>query len=52
MWATIDDHLLRSFRDDPAVRRRTSEIEAAVREGTMTAAAAAAALLSLADTST
>ena len=49
MWATIDDHLLARFRDVPAVRRRTAEIETAVRDGTMTAAAAAEALLSLTD---
>ena len=40
LWATIDDHLLGRFRARPAVRRRTPEIEAAVRAGTITAAAA------------
>ncbi|HET9548466.1 MAG TPA: methylmalonyl Co-A mutase-associated GTPase MeaB [Desertimonas sp.] len=49
MWATIDDHLLARFRAVPAVRRQTAEIEMAVREGTMTAAAAAEALLALTD---
>ena len=49
MWATIDDHLLARFRAVPAVRRRTAEIEAAVRTGSMTAAAAAEALLALTD---
>ena len=33
MWATIDDHLLGRFRAAPAVRRRTPELEAAVRNG-------------------
>ena len=41
MWATIDDHLLSRFRAVPAVRRRSAEMEAAVRDGTMTATAAA-----------
>jgi LAO/AO transport system kinase len=49
LWATIDDHLLGRFRATPAVRRRTPEIEAAVRAGTITAAAAAQQLLALAD---
>ena len=49
MWATIDDHLLARFRATAAVRRRTPEIEAAVRAGTITAAAAAQQLLALAD---
>jgi LAO/AO transport system kinase len=44
MWSTIDDHLLDRFRALPAVRRRTREVEAAVRAGTVTAAAAAEAL--------
>jgi LAO/AO transport system kinase len=48
LWATIDDHLLGRFRATPAVRRRTPEIEAAVRAGTITAAAAAQQLLALA----
>ena len=48
MWSTIDDHLLSRFRATPAVRRRRAELEAAVREGSMTATAAAAELLSLA----
>jgi LAO/AO transport system kinase len=48
MWAAIDDHLLSRFRATPAVRRRSAELEAAVRDGSMTAMAAAAALLSLA----
>ena len=48
MWSTIDDHLLGRFRSVETVRRRTPEIEAAVRSGTMTAAAAAAELLDLA----
>jgi LAO/AO transport system kinase len=47
MWSTIDDHLLGRFRALPAVRRRTREVEAAVRAGTMTAAAAAETLLAL-----
>jgi GTPase len=49
LWATIDDHLLGRFRAKAAVRRRTPEIEAAVRAGTITAAAAAQQLLALAD---
>jgi LAO/AO transport system kinase len=49
LWATIDDHLIGRFRSVPAVRDRTSEFEAAVRAGTMTAAAAAQQLLALAD---
>jgi LAO/AO transport system kinase len=49
LWATIDDHLLGRFRARPAVRRRTVEVEAAVRAGTITAAAAAEQLLALAD---
>ena len=49
LWATIDDHLLGRFRARPAVRRRTPEIEAAVRAGTITAAAAAQQLLALSD---
>ena len=48
MWATIDDQLLSRFRAVPAVRQRTPEIEAAVRDGTMTANAAADELLRLA----
>jgi hypothetical protein len=51
MWAAIDDHLLSTFRATPAVSRRRAELEAAVRDGSMTAMAAAAALLSLADDS-
>jgi GTPase len=49
VWAMIDDHLLGRFRAVPAVRRRTGEIEAAVRAGAMTASAAASELLALAD---
>jgi LAO/AO transport system kinase len=49
LWATIDDHLLGRFRATPAVCRRKPEIEAAVRAGTITAAAAAQQLLALAD---
>jgi LAO/AO transport system kinase len=45
MWSTIDDHLLTRFRAAPAVRRRSAELEAAVREGAMTATAAARQLL-------
>jgi LAO/AO transport system kinase len=52
MWATIDDHLLGRFRAAPAVRRRTPELEAAVRNGTMTAAAAAQELLDLGNETT
>jgi LAO/AO transport system kinase len=48
MWAAIDDHLLSRFRATPAVRGRSADLEAAVRDGSMTAMAAAAALLSLA----
>ena len=47
MWATIDDQLLSRFRAIPAVRRRIPDLEAAVRNGTMTAAAAAQQLLDL-----
>jgi LAO/AO transport system kinase len=48
MWAAIDDQLLSRFRAVPEVRQRTPEIEAAVRDGTMTANAAADELLRLA----
>jgi LAO/AO transport system kinase len=47
MWATIDDQLLSRFRAVPAVRRRIADLEAAVRNGTMTSAAAAQDLLDL-----
>jgi LAO/AO transport system kinase len=49
MWSTIDDHLLTRFRATPAVRRRSAELEAAVREGSMTATAAARKLLDAAE---
>jgi LAO/AO transport system kinase len=49
LWTTIDDALLARFRAIPAVRRRGAEIEAAVREGTLTATAAAQELLALAN---
>ena len=45
MWATIDDQLLARFRASPAVRERVAEIEAAVRNGELTATAAARTLL-------
>jgi LAO/AO transport system kinase len=45
MWSMIDDHLLTSFRATPAVRRRRAALEAAVRDGSMTATAAARQLL-------
>ena len=49
MWATIDDQLLARFRASPAVRERVAEIEEAVRNGDITATAAARALLDVAD---
>jgi LAO/AO transport system kinase len=51
MWAAIDDHLLSRFRATPAVRRRGADLEAAVRDGSMTAMAAARQLLAVAETS-
>jgi GTPase len=47
MWATIDDQLLAGFRARPAVRACIDEVEAAVRDGTTTPAAAARHLLDL-----
>ena len=49
MWATIDDQLLARFRSTPAVRERVEAIEDAVRDGEITAAAAARELLDATD---
>jgi LAO/AO transport system kinase len=49
MWSAIDDHLLSHFRANPAVRRRSADLETAVREGSMTATAAARQLLDAAE---
>ena len=48
MWATIDDRLLTRFRSTPAVRDRAGALEVQLREGTITATAAANELLDLA----
>jgi LAO/AO transport system kinase len=48
MWSMIDDALLGRFRAIPAVRRRAAALEAQLRDGAVTAAAAAAELLDLA----
>ncbi len=45
MWATIDDQLLARFRSSRTVRERVGDIEEAVRNGEVTAAAAARELL-------
>ena len=45
MWAAIDDQLLARFRSSPTVRERVAHIEAAVRNGEITATAAARELL-------
>ena len=45
MWATIDDQLLARFRSSRTVRERVGNIEEAVRNGEVTAAAAARELL-------
>ena len=45
MWATIDDQLLTRFRARPAVRDRVAALEEAVRNGEITATAAARQLL-------
>lgn len=45
MWREVDDSLLASFRANPAVGARISEIEAQVEAGSLTPAAAAQALL-------
>lgn len=45
MWREVDDNLLASFRANPAVGARISELEAQVEAGSLTPAAAAQALL-------
>lgn len=45
MWREVDDSLLASFRANPAVKTKISELEAQVEAGTLTPAAAAQALL-------
>ncbi|MGH9135839.1 MAG: methylmalonyl Co-A mutase-associated GTPase MeaB [Acidimicrobiales bacterium] len=49
MWATIDDQLLASFRSVPAVRERAEHVERELRDGAITATAAAQQLLALAN---
>ncbi len=49
MWATIDDRLLARFRANPTVRARLAAVQAAVRAGEITPAAAAHELLALAE---
>ena len=45
MWSSIDEAVLRSFRDRPAVRSRAAEVEAELRAGTITPGIAARRLL-------
>ena len=45
MWREVDDSLLASFRANPGVGARISELEAQVEAGSLTPAAAAQALL-------
>jgi LAO/AO transport system kinase len=45
MWREVDDSLLASFRANPAVGARISELEGQVEAGSLTPAAAAQALL-------
>ncbi len=49
MWSMIDDQLLARFRASPAVRERVEAIEEAVRNGDITASAAARDLLDAPD---
>ena len=41
MWAMVEDRLRAKLRDDPALKQRTPELEAGVRDGSIAAAAAA-----------
>jgi LAO/AO transport system kinase len=46
MWNEVSETLLERFHEDPAVRVRIAELEAAVAEGSTTATSAAHELLS------
>jgi len=45
MWSTVEEHLLSEFRGRETVRERAEDLEQQLREGKMTATAAARALL-------
>ena len=45
MWSTVDERLISSFRADPRVREQATVLEAELRAGTITPAAAAQRLL-------
>ncbi len=45
MWSTVEEHLLSEFRGREAVRERADHLEQQLREGKLTATAAARALL-------
>jgi LAO/AO transport system kinase len=47
MWATVRDRLLRGVREAPGVRRELPELEAQVRDGSLSAGAAAERILAL-----
>jgi LAO/AO transport system kinase len=47
MWATVEDRLVSAFKHRPDVRRLATDLEAQLRDGTVTAALAARRLLEL-----
>jgi LAO/AO transport system kinase len=47
MWATVEDRLVSTFKQRPDVRELAGDLEAQLRDGTLTPALAARYLLDL-----